>query len=130
MSLQVGKVIYNILSNDEKVKEKVNNKIYPLVADNGTTFPFIVYKRLNIVPANSKDRFVYQETDFVEVAVASDNYNESIELADLVRTALEGKKGIFNNISISKIDFEDANENFLDDTYIQTITFKIFINNG
>lgn len=45
MSLQVGKAIYNILSNDAKVIDGVGHKIYPLIADTGTTFPFIVYRR-------------------------------------------------------------------------------------
>ena len=38
MSLQVGKAIYNILSNDAKVIDSVGHKIYPLIADTGTTF--------------------------------------------------------------------------------------------
>ena len=41
MSLQVGKAIYNLLSNDANVTGRVQNKIYPLIADTGTTFPFI-----------------------------------------------------------------------------------------
>ena len=45
MSLQVGKAIYNLLSNDANVTGRVQNKIYPLIADTGTTFPFIVYRR-------------------------------------------------------------------------------------
>ena len=48
MSLQVGKAIYNILSNDAKVIDGVGHKIYPLIADTGTTFPFIVYRRTSI----------------------------------------------------------------------------------
>ena len=32
MSLQVGKAIYNILSNDAKVIDGVGHKIYPLIA--------------------------------------------------------------------------------------------------
>lgn len=128
MSLQIGKAIYNILSTDERVVEKVDNKIYPLIADNGTTFPFIVYKRMSIIPADSKDRFIYQEMATVEVVVASDKYNESIEIADIVREALQGRKGIFDGINISKIEFNDASEDFVDDTFIQNITFKTYTN--
>ena len=46
MSLQVGKAIYNLLSNDANVTGRVQNKIYPLIADTGTTFPFIVYRSI------------------------------------------------------------------------------------
>lgn len=129
MSLQIGKAIYNILSTDERVVEKVDNKIYPLVADNGTTFPFIVYKRVSIIPASTKDRYIYQEMATVEVVVASDKYNESIEIADSVKEALQGKKGVFDGINVSKIEFSDASEDFIEDTFTQNITFKTYINN-
>ena len=66
MSLQIGKAIYDILSNDSDVVDRVQNKIYPLIADVDTTFPFIVYKRTGIAPADSKDRFVFDEDVFVD----------------------------------------------------------------
>ena len=114
MSLQVGKAIYHILSNDSDVVDRVQNKIYPLIADVDTTFPFIVYKRTGIVPADSKDKFVYSEEVYVDVVVASDKYNESIEIADLVRTAL--LKGSYDGIK--DIVFTDADEDYLEDTFI------------
>lgn len=93
MSLQVGKAIYNLLSNDANVTGRVQNKIYPLIADTGTTFPFIVYRRTGIEPSDSKDRFIYKEDTYVEVVIASDKYNESIEIADLVRMPYKVKRG-------------------------------------
>lgn len=126
MSLQIGKAIYNILSNNTNLTERVDTKIYPLVADNGTTFPFIVYKRLNVVPATSKDKFIYSELSTVQVVIASDNYNDSIEIAELVQSALQGQKGIFDGIKINNIEYVDASEDFIDDTFIQNITFNIY----
>lgn len=121
MSLQIGKAIYHILSNDKDVVDRVQNKIYPLIADVDTTFPFIVYKRTGIAPADSKDRFVFDEDVFVDIVVASDKYNESIEIADLVRTAL--LEGSYN--SINDIELIDADEDYFEDTFIQNLTFKI-----
>lgn len=121
MSLQVGKAIYHILSNDSDVVDRVQNKIYPLIADVDTTFPFIIYKRTGITPADSKDRFIYSEEVYVEVVIASDKYNESIEIADLVRTAL--LKGSYDGIK--DITFTDADEDYTQDTFIQNLTFKI-----
>lgn len=121
MSLQIGKAIYHILSNDTDVVDRVQNKIYPLIADVDTTFPFIVYKRTGIAPADSKDRFVFDEDVFVDIVVASDKYNESIEIADLVRTAL--LEGSYEGIN--DIELIDADEDYFEDTFIQNLTFKI-----
>ena len=114
MSLQVGKAIYHILSNDVDVVDRVQNKIYPLVADVDTTFPFIIYKRTGIIPADSKDRFIYSEDVYVDVVIASDKYNESIEIADSVRTAL--LEGTYEGIK--DISLTDADEDYIEDTFI------------
>ena len=121
MSLQVGKAIYHILSNDVDVVDRVQNKIYPLVADVDTTFPFIIYKRTGIIPADSKDRFIYSEDVYVDVVIASDKYNESIEIADSVRTAL--LEGTYEGIK--DISLTDADEDYIEDTFIQNLIFKI-----
>ena len=128
MSLQVGKAIYNILSNDAKVIDSVGHKIYPLIADTGTTFPFIVYRRTSIEPSDSKDRFIYSEDTYVEVVIASDKYNESIEIADLVKDALQGKKGNYSCINIYDIRMTNADEDYIEDTFIQNLTFNIKTN--
>lgn len=128
MSLQVGKAIYNILSNDAKVIDSVEHKIYPLIADTGTTFPFIVYRRTGIEPSDSKDRFIYSENTYVEVVIASDKYNESIEIADLVKDALQGKKGNYSGINIHDIRMTNADEDYIEDTFIQNLTFNIKTN--
>ena len=128
MSLQVGKAIYNILSNDAKIIDSVEHKIYPLIADTGTTFPFIVYRRTGIEPSDSKDRFIYSENTYVEVVIASDKYNESIEIADLVKNALQGKRGNYSGINIHDIRMTNADEDYIEDTFIQNLTFNIKTN--
>lgn len=44
MSLQIGKAIYHLLKKDSRIKEKVGSKIYPLIVEESTTFPFIIIK--------------------------------------------------------------------------------------
>lgn len=128
MSLQIGKAIYQLLSENTAVTDRVQNKIYPLIADTGTTFPFIIYKRTSVIPSDSKDRFIYNEDTYVDVVIASDKYNESIEIADLVKVALQGKKGNYSNIEVYDIRMTDADEDYIEDTFIQNLTFNIKTN--
>ena len=64
----------------------------------------------------------------MEVVVASDKYNESIEIADLVKDALQGKRGIYSGINIYDIRMTDADEDYIEDTFIQNLTFNIKTN--
>lgn len=121
MNLQVGKAIFSILSNDADLVEKVGNKIYPLIADVNTTFPFIVYRRNGIEPLNSKDRFTINTTTYISIVVASDKYDESIEIAERIIKALS--KGTYQGIM--DISLVDADEDYIDDTFIQTLTYNI-----
>lgn len=128
MSLQIGKAIYEILHSNTEIVAKLNDKIFPLIADINTTFPFIVYKRTGIIPAYTKDRYSANDTVTVEIIIASDKYNDAVEIASLVRVALQGKKGTFSNIEIEDIRLVSADEDFIEDTFIQTLTFNIITN--
>lgn len=116
-SLNIGKAIYTILQTS------IDKKIYPLIADEGTTFPFIIYKRTGLTPESTKDNT--NENVSVEINIASSNYSESIGLAIKVRKALEHKKGTYSDIAIEDIVIDDATEDYIEDTFIQTLTFKI-----
>ena len=118
-SLNMGKAIYTIL----QTSIDIDKKIYPLIADEGTTFPFIIYKRTGLTPESTKDNT--NENVSVEINIASSNYSESIDLAIKVRKALEHKKGTYSDIAIEDIVIDDATEDYIEDTFIQTLTFKI-----
>lgn len=126
--IQIGKAVYQILSNDTKVTEMVGNKIYPLIANQGTTYPFIIYRRTGIEPVTSKDRFICSEVTSVDVIIASDRYDESIEVAELVKDALSGKSGIYSGIKVIDINMISADEDYIEDTFIQNLTFNIKTN--
>ena len=118
-SLNIGKAIYTIL----QTSIDLDKKIYPLIADEGTTFPFIIYKRTGLTHESTKDNT--NENVSVEINIASSNYSESIDLAIKVRKALEHKKGTYSDIAIEDIVIDDATEDYIEDTFIQTLTFKI-----
>ena len=126
MSLQVGKAIYTLLSSNQQLVSMVDGNIFPLIAEINTTFPFIVYKRESVTPQYSKDYWTSDEV-MINVMVASNDYVQSIEIADLVRQSLDQKQGEYSGIKIRDLRLIQADEDFIDDTYIQYLTFKIKI---
>ena len=122
-SLEVGKEIYSILSKNKSLTDKVGNKIYPIIVEKDTNYPFIVYKRSNVIPDYTKD-YHFKDDVIVDIICVSNHYVESVEIATLVRESLEDKR-IGDIISIK---LEGADEDFIDDAYIQTLTFNLTIN--
>lgn len=122
-SLEVGKEIYSILSKNKSLTDKVGNKIYPIIVEKDTNYPFIVYKRSNVIPDYTKD-YHFKDYVIVDIICVSNHYVESVEIASLVRESLEDKRiG-----DIDSIRLEDADEDFIDDAYIQTLSFNLTIN--
>ena len=122
-SLEVGKEIYSILSKNKSLTDKVGNKIYPIIVEKDTNYPFIVYKRSNVIPDYTKD-YHFKDYVIVDIICVSNHYVESVEIATLVRESLEDKK----YGDIVSIKLEGADEDFIDDAYIQTLTFNLTIN--
>ena len=121
MSLQIGKAIYHLLKKDSRIKEKVGSKIYPLIVEESTTFPFIIYNY-------TKGSYSVNESVTVDVVIASKDYIDTIELADYVRDALEGRRGNFAGVEINDIRMISADEEYIEDTFIQNLTFDINTN--
>lgn len=122
-SLKVGKEIFSILKGDQSLQKIVGDKIYPIVVEKETTYPFIVYKRSNVIPDYTKD-YHCKDDVIIDVVCVSNNYVESLEIASIVREALEDKR--FKDIRSIKL--ESADEDFIDDAYIQTLSFNLTIN--
>jgi hypothetical protein len=121
-SLKVGKIVYS------KIGSLVSNRCYPLIAENGTTYPFIIYQRDSLDSMFCKDG-VYEDEVNVSVRVVTDSYNAGIDLAQSVREAMT-----FNNYTSEEGGtytslMVQADEEFTNDAYVQTLIFRITINN-
>ena len=122
-SLKVGKEIYSHLKENKSLTDIVGNKIYPIIVEKDTNYPFIVYKRSNVIPDYTKD-YHFKDDVIVDIICVSNHYVESVEIASLVRESLEDKRiGDINSIRL-----ESADEDFVDDAYIQTLSFNLTIN--
>lgn len=120
-NFRVGKEFKQILNNSEAVTNLIENKIFPLVANEGTTFPFLVYRRSNYRPIGNKD--IDDEIVSLEIVILSQKYDESIEIANVIADTIINKETeIIDDIQITNIS-----EDYSDDTYIQRIYVDIYL---
>ncbi len=122
--LYVGKEVVKILTNNVELKELIGSKIYPLVADANTTLPFIVYRRSGLSLLNSKDKFLFNSSVVMDLIIASDSYENSIDCLDKVVKALIEKKNAAE-CGIDRIELVECSEDFVDDCYVQNIQIQI-----
>lgn len=128
-SLLIGKHIYKVLSENEEIKKTFGDKIYPLVAENSTTFPYIIYYRNELQNiSNTKDGFTEDNCTF-SVVIVDTKYSNTIKAANRVRCILERKKDETEDFILYDTKLLEAEEKFSDGAYIQELRFNTNITN-
>lgn len=122
-SLYIGKDIYTLLQASPELVAYVGQKTYPIVAEESTTYPFIIYRRSSLTPASNKD--YRSESVYMDIFVVTERYATGIDISELVRDALE--RGDYRGTNVEDITLVNASEEYLDDAFIQNLTFKIDI---
>ena len=120
-TLNIGSFISSRLTN-------IGVKVYPIIADNDAKSTFIVYRRNGLSSNLCKDG-IYQETVSVEITIVSPTYSTSIETASKVRRAIERYRGTYDDYNIDDIFLTFADEQYIQNQYIQKLTFDIIITN-
>ena len=117
-SISSLKHVYQLLINDTILNKLVEKKIYPLIAEESVTYPFIIFTKESISGNYTKDLLV-NDSVTISIAVAAANYFQTVEIAERVRQILENyQDDYFYNILL-----ESVTEDFVEDTYIQQLQF-------
>ena len=112
MSLDIAEYIHATLSRDKKLTSMVGDRMFPIAAREETVYPFLIYTRRSVEASGAtKDGSGYDDVDVV-VTVLSDNYQESIEIAERVRHALDGTEGGYGGSIVDECWMTEAVEDY------------------
>jgi len=114
--MEIGKVIYNILSNDSNVAPLVttsgNLRIFPSRYNFPTDvkLPYITYQMFGDEPNNTKNGVSTYDYVRVQISIYHNKYADMITLAGHIRTALDYVSGTYSGVVVDKIFYQDQNE--------------------
>lgn len=101
------------------------NKVFPMLAKEGTNLPFMTYTRIGIVPTSTKDG--PQRKVSFQINVVSREYLEGVQVLDNIIQSVT-RMGIFehtdNNLKYTTT-IDSSNEEAYDDGYAQTINLTL-----
>ena len=135
MSLCINKYVQQILEESEEIKAIIGNnehKIFPLLQPEEVTFPFIVHSRTGIQTTYTKDIEYtgagwYNIVQFSIICVSND-YMQSVELANAVRHSVETYRWKDKDIYIHPIELTSASEYTTEyDGYVQQLNFQCMV---
>ena len=118
-NFKIGSEIRNVILSSSAVKNAVDTKVFPLIANAGTTFPFIVYRRSSYSPKSDKD--VLNETVYIEIAIICNNYEQSVSIANDVADVLLA----YESDTIEEIKVTNISEEFISNSFVQKVNLQI-----
>lgn len=110
IDINIGSLIYGKLHSVAST--------YPIVAENTTKFPFIIYKTTATRPENSKDG-IYDWIYNIQVDIANDKYDRVCELCNQALDKLLELEEVLD------INIESVSEDFIDNAYVKEIQIII-----
>ena len=118
-NFKIGSEIRNVILSSAAVKNAVDTKVFPLIANAGTTFPFVVYRRSSYSPQSDKD--VLSESVYMEIAIICNNYEQSVSIANDVADVLLA----YESDTIEEIKVTNISEEFISDSFVQKVNLQI-----
>ena len=129
-SLELGRVVKSILLQDEELSRQVGSKVFPLVADKGTNFPFIVYRRDGLTPSTNKDKLVFDSQVRMSFIVASSDYRQGLGICSKVVDVLLASQGkTIGGLEITDLELLDSSEEYREDTFLELLSITVNIKN-
>ena len=128
-TLNIGSIIYDKINADKQLTEKlgISNNIFPIVAEDGTNYPFITYRRTGLVSNNCKDGY-YEDIVRVEIKAICATYIQSVQVINRIRELFECQHFEYENMTIEDTSIENASENYEYNAFTQTINLVFKIN--
>lgn len=112
---------------DLQVLMNVNN-ILPLVVNENTPYPFVVYRRENISVTYTKPiAGGFDNRVTLSLDVYSNDYEESCNILNLIRNILEQFRFKNEEIIIHELEVIGVYESYSQDGYKQTIQFQAWV---
>ena len=129
-SISIGKILKKIFCENEELTQLVEPKNICSMVLYPTIFPFISFRRNSTEFLYNKDSRTEDKVS-IDIICVSNNYAQSVEIAECVRKILEYHvyKDSNEGVLIDYMVLTDASEDTISDSFVQTLTFEIHIQN-
>ena len=114
--INIGSLIYS------NIGDLVDTHCYPLIADQSTDYPFIIYRSSSSAPNSSKDG-IYEWEHNVEISIVDDEYDNCCQILENVINRLLAME---DNAPIAEVVVDSINEDFIENAYVKTVNVRLY----
>ena len=124
----IGKLIYSRLSTDGSITAYIGTKIYPDITPQNVQYPLVVYTITNSLPVDYKDGQSNLEEITLQVDVYTQSYDDTQDLANLIRNRLDRFTGTVEGVEVQTIKYVSSDSQVFNaelSVYWMSIDFMI-----
>lgn len=119
--IEFAKVI-NLLLDNVLLDELLSGRTYNLILPEGCQLPCVVFEREGDA-LQSKDGKGISNVNLT-VNVLAETYSQSIEVANIINSILNGFSGLIGATRVHNINIQSVSEDFINDTFIQILNYN------
>ena len=114
--INIGSLIYS------NIGDLVDTHCYPLIADQSTEYPFIIYRSSSTAPNASKDG-IYEWEHSVEISIVDEEYDSCCSILENVVNRLLAME---DNAPIAEVVIDSINEDFIENAYVKVVNVRLY----
>lgn len=130
--MNIGKLIYPIVTSDATLTSLIGTRIYPEEAPMEVAYPYITFTKMRTDPTRVKSEVSPLDTYKITFFVYSKNYDTTELVSVALRNRFDNLRGTFNSIKLDWCIFDDemTGDPIMEDKiYWIALDFIIKINN-
>lgn len=117
--------LMDLLLADSGVTTLVDQKIYPVVAEEKTQLPYVTIRRTGTSPTIVKNETSGKDETYFTVAAYAKEYKKCIQILAAVRSVIDNFKGDSNSITYLNVWYQVSEDLYdkEDETYVVVDTY-------
>jgi hypothetical protein len=111
--INIGSLIYS------NIGDLVDTHCYPLIAEQSTEYPFIIYRSSSAAPNASKDG-IYEWEHTVEISIVDEEYDTCCDILEAVCNRL---------LAMDEVDdvvIDNISEDFIENAYVKNVNVRLY----
>lgn len=113
--INIGSLIYS------NIGDLVDTHCYPLIAEQSTEYPFIIYRSSSTAPNTSKDG-IYEWEHSVEINIVDEEYDTCCNILESVCNRLLAMEGS----DVDEVILDSISEDFIENAYVKNVNCRFY----
>lgn len=106
-------VLRAALTNNATVAALLGTKVYPVVAPAEATYPFVTWRRIQVLRQQTLANPMGVPKVTVEFSIYGATYDQARQVADAMRQVLDGYRGTVDNTTVQYASVENETDDFV-----------------